>query len=251
MKKKITYLLMVALIVFSLAMPCYADEVTTLEETVVETTAEPVVEPTEGVVVEAEQQVDTTEENATEPSVDVSAILDEVKGKIADSSIWAVVGSSILAVVTIIGIVKTKFGWIVNAFTFIKKFFGVGDGDDGKTLEGTIGSIKENVVNEVREEFKSVKDTMDLYQKELAAKDTNDQKLYAMMTIFFANVKMPESARAELLEIATGIKQYAGNACDIAEQAQAVIDANVAEAEKDNPETPTLDEIVEEYMELG
>lgn len=252
MKKKITYLLMVALIVFSLAMPCYADEVTTPEDVVTEdvvTTIEetPAETPTEGAEGEPEQTPEADAETPTEEANDLSAVIAIVKEKIASSATWTMVGTSIVSIITFIGVLSSKFGGLKTVIDTIKDMVtGKADKDDVKTA---LDGAKE----ELAKEFKTAYSDNFAKLTKLAEQQTeNEKKLYAMLTLFMTNVKIPDSAKTEILNLAADVKQYSGDVYEIVEQVQEAIEASKAEAEKDAAETPTLDEILEEeYMELG
>lgn len=264
MKKRITYLLMVALIAFSLVMPCYADEAIPEETTVVEdvseteattpeetTLAEPTTEPTEGVEEPSESVTAPEEEKPTEEADDLSVLIEELKGNIKDLSLVGMLGTGGLIVLAVVGIVKKKFAGIIAIFAGIKSFLGIKDGEE-KTIDSALGDVKDKIVGEFKQEYKELREKMDKYEGEMTARDENEQKMFAMMTLFFTNVKMPESAKTEILNLATGIKKYTGDAYEIAKQVQEAIDEKVAEAEAETPETPVLDELLkEEYMELG
>ena len=266
MKRRIIYFLMVALIAFSLVMPCYAEEVTeatTIEEVVTtpeETTAEtheetPAEEATETVteaIDEAPEAVTTPEaETPTEQAEDLSALIAELKQNAKDLSLLGMLGTGGLIVLAVVGIVKNKFAGIIGVFNVIKGFLGIKDGEN-KTFEGALGDVKDKIVTEFKGEYADLKAQMEKYEAEMKTRDDNEQKLYAILTLFFTNVKMPESAKTEILAIVSGVKKYSGDAYEIAKQVQEVIDEKVAEAEAETPETPVLDELLkEEYMELG
>lgn len=258
MKKKITYLLMVALIAFSLVMPCYADEVTIPEETTLEETTEAiteaVTEPTEGVEEEVEQTPETEAETPTEEAFDLSAVLTEVKGKITDSAVWTMVGTSVVSLITFIGILTNKFGWLKNVVEVIKD--ALGGKADKEDVKNALDGAKEELTKEFKEAYAQKFDDVTKMLKQqgeaLTAAAENEKKLYAMLTLFMTNCKISESAKAEILNLATDVKKYSGDVYEIVEQVQEAIEADIAEAEKDTPPTPTLDEILEEeYMELG
>ena len=252
MKKKISYLFMVALIVFSLAIPCYADEETTYDgvvaedvfTTIEETPAETSTEVAEG---EAEQTPEEESETPTESANDLSAVIAVVKEKIASSATWTMVGTSLLSIITFIGVLSSKFGGLKTVIDAIKDMVkGKADKDDVKTaLDGAKEELSKEFKTAYSDDFKKL-------TKFAEQQAENEKKLYAMFTLFMTNVKIPDSAKTEILNFAADVKQYSGDVYEIVEQVQEAIDAGIAEAEKDTPETPTLDEILEEeYMELG
>lgn len=280
MKKKISYLLMVVLIACSLIMPCVADEPTTdlvteittelvtdaLEETPPE---EPTETPTEGETASGVLTAPTDEENATEDA-DLTAELEqikemveklskaedisEVKELISSSSTWVIVGAGILIIISVCGIVKKKFGVILNAFNTILGFFGKGKNENGEpvTLSGELKDVKDEIVKEVKKvtvtEYSEVAKTLELYRKELKNKEDNEQRMYAILTLFMTNCKISESAKAEILNILADVKKYSGDVSEFVAQAQEAIE----NAKEEAPQTPTLDQMLEEdYMDLG
>lgn len=283
MKKKISYLFMVVLIACSLIMPCVADEPTTelvteittelvtevLEETTPEEVTEPTETPTEGTEDIGEVIAPPTEENATD-GADLTDELEqikdmveklteaedmsEVKELISSSSTWVIVGAGIVIILAVCGIVKKKFGVIINAFNAILGFFGKVKNENGEpvTLNGELKDVKDKVVKEIKEamhtEYGEVSKTMKLYREELKNREENEQKLYAMFSLFMTNVKMSESAKKEILAILMGIKKYDGDPFEIVAQAQEAIE----NAKEEAPATPTLDQMLDEdYMDLG
>ena len=274
MKKKISYLFMVALFVFSLAIPCYADEAANAEalgtEAVITTTAEkPVEASTEGAEDVPEQEPVEEAETTTEDA-DLTAELEqikemveklskaedmsEVKELISSSSTWVIIGAGILIILSVCGIVKKKFGVILNTFNAILGFFGKDKNENGEpvTLSGELKDVKDEIVKEVKKathtEYSEVSKTMELYRDELKNKEENEQRMYAILTLFMTNCKISESAKAEILNILADVKKYPGDASEFVAQAQEAID----NAKEEAPPTPTLDQVLEEdYMDLG
>jgi hypothetical protein len=276
MKKRIVYLLMATLLAFSLTMPCYADEVTTPEEivteevvtTIEETPAETPTEPAEGEVEqtpEADEETPTEEANVADELAQIKDMVEklsqaedmsEVKELIASSSTWVVIGAGVLIILSVVGVVNSKFGGIFNVIKPVIGFFGNLKNDNGEpvTLSGELKGVKEQVVNEVKEamhaEYGELTKIMQLYQEELKNREENEHTIYAMLTLFMTHCKLPDTAKEEILNFATGVKKYSGSVSEIVEKVEAVIQKDLEQMEI--PETPVLDEILEEeYMELG
>lgn len=268
MKKKISYLFMVALLALSLIMPCVADEPTTdlateittelvtevLEETPADTTPEETsaVEETTPVVT-TEPEVTTpivTENDApaeTEPDVPLEEEWEMFKAKITDSATWTMIGTGILTAIVVIGTVAKKYGSIIQVF--VQMF---GKSKDGKTVHESIDGVKDQVKDVLDPEMQKINEKLERTEVALATAEDNNQKLYTMLILFMTNCKIGDSAKSEILTIATGIKKYSGNVDEIVAQAQEVIDANVEDNQRNAPPTPTLDQMLEEdYMELG
>lgn len=268
MKKRICYFIMAALIACSMVMPCYADEVdvtepieTTVAETTVAVTEESVEEtPTETATETAEATEtpvegsntpveETPTEEAETPSIDFA----ELKAKIADSATWTMLGSAIITVITVVGVVASKFSGVA---ALLETFKGVLIGKANKEdVDGALDNVEKNLKKEFKEayvkNFDSLTAMLKRQEKALQTTQENEQKLYAMLTLFMTNCKISESAKAEILNLAADVKKYEGDVFEVVSQAQEVIDADIAEKEKDTPATPVLDEIIQEYMELG
>jgi Fe2+ transport system protein B len=123
------------------------------------------------------------------------------------------------------------------------------DGKDGETVVGEIKKIKTDLIDELRTAYK---EEFENIHNELKNTEANEQRLYAILTLFMTNCKISESAKAEILNILADVKKYEGSPCELVAQAQEAIDNEIAEKEAQVPATPTLDKILDEdYMELG
>lgn len=257
--KRISYLFIVVLIVFSLITPCFADEVTTdfVETTYEDVATETIEETTEDVPTKEVQEDEPAEQSPTEV---VTVIVEEpatiekewdaFKEKITDSATWTMLGASGLTIITVILVVAKKFGVIIEAFKNIKKLLGLSKDDD--TLTGEIKKVGDNLVKEIKEsytnEVSSLKNMMEKYEKELQIRENNEEIIYTVLTLFIINCKISDSARTEILDMITGVKKYSGDIQEVIEEVQKAIE----NAKEEEPHTPTLDElIVENYMELG
>lgn len=272
MKKRICYFIMAALIACSMVMPCYADEVDvtepiettvaettvavteeSVEETVAETPTETATETAEATETPVEGSNTPVEETPTEEAETPSIDFAELKAKITDSATWTMLGSAIVTVITVVGVVASKFSGVATLLETLK---GVLSGKANKEdVDGALDNVKESLTKEFKEAYVKNFDSLTamLKRQEEALKTTqeNEQKLYAMLTLFMTNCKISESAKAEILNLAADVKKYEGDVFEVVGQAQEVIDADIAEKEKDAPATPVLDEIIQEYMELG
>lgn len=262
MKKKISYLFMVVLIACSLIMPCVADEPTTelvtelttelvtdvLEEMPAETTPEETsaVEETtpEEVVSEMETTTpDVTEPVVTEPQTSIEEEWEMFKAKITDSSVWTMIGTGFMTVLSIVVIVAKKFNVILDAFR---------RNADEDTIKGELKSVKDDLKGEYIANHKEISAFMERCEAALKNTEENEQKMYAILTLFMTNCKISESAKAEILNILADVKKYSGDVSEFVAQAQEAIDNDIAENQKNAPPTPTLDQMLEEdYMELG
>lgn len=266
MKKRISFLFACVMVALTLIMPCVADEETTdlvteiTTEMVTEVMTEEATEPTEdttavetetepvedetalgGVVAPAEGENAPTEENSA-PTNDVDE-WENFKAKISDTATWTMIATAIVTILTTIGTIKSKFDKIASL---------VHNKADNETLQGAIKDMEKELRNAYNANHKEVAATMKRYEEALKNTEANEQRLYAILTLFMTNCKISESAKAEILNILADVKKYEGDISEFVTQAQEAIDKEIAEKEAQAPATPTLDSLLEEdYMELG
>ena len=263
MKKKISCLFIGALVAFTLIMPCVADEATTDVVTeittgiVTEMLNDEVTAPTEDATTPVEDETasggvntPTEGENApaeenTAPTVDESAeeAWETIKAKITDSATWTMVGAALATILTVIATVKKSFD---NISTLVH----------GKADNESVQSALKDMENGLKETFKGnykeISSVMKRYEGALKNYEANEQRLYAILTLFMTNCKISESAKAEILNILADVKKYDGDISEVVAQAQEAINEAVKDAEGKAPPTPTLDQLLDEdYMELG
>lgn len=242
MKKRISYLFMVVLIACSLIMPCVADEPTTdlvteittelVTDVLEETTPEEVTTPVEEVTTPEEPEVTTEEISAVDE-------WEVFKSKITDSATWTMIGTGLVTILTILGTVKSRFDKISSL---------VHNKADNDTLKGELKGLQDDLKKAYNDNHKEVAAVMKRYEEALRTTAENEQKLYAILTLFMTNCKISETAKAEILNILADVKKYSGDVSEFVAQAQEAID----NAKPDTPPTPTLDQMLEEdYMDLG
>jgi hypothetical protein len=242
--KKITFLIMFVVMSISLTLPVFATDVgeptstesTPIEETLTESELEPPVDvPSEEVVLPDSMTGE-----------DIEGYWNEFKETIANFSVW------MTGIFGVSGVAAMGF---IAKWAFTKIFDKLAE-NASKTESKMDDKFVEN-----REAIESaVAKKIDTFATELIRLEKNTQtslenqdKMYALMTLFFTNVKMPESAKAEILEIASGIKKYEGNLEEMLAEAQKSIDTRHEEQKALAEPTPELDKLVEEttYMKLG
>lgn len=261
--KKIIRLFIGALVALTLIMPCVADEATTdvMTEITTELITEVMTEPTDtatetdtelvedesevgGVTTPTEDETAPTEEN-TAP-VEGGITEDEwnaFKAKISDSATWTMIGAAIMTILTTVATVKSKFDKISTL---------VHGKADNETIKGALKDMEKDLRDSYNKNHKEIAATMKRYEEALKNYEANEQRLYAILTLFMTNCKISDSAKAEILNILADVKKYDGDIVEVVAQAQEAIDEAVKEAEAQTPPTPTLDRMLEEdYMELG
>lgn len=280
------------LLVFSISLPCFADDTTnvltteftetTTKEAVAEDTTTPdnateteitgdaLTTPVEDIETAPEEVTTPSIESGAEPTISLSNELKEIKDMVAvlsnvddiselkellsNSATWIMVGACILTIITVVGTVASKFNSVVNFLATLKDTLtGKANQED---LDSALDNAKIDIKNEVNtayaENFKKVEKAWQKCEESIKNAEENEQKLYAMLTLFMTHCNIPTSAKAEILNLATGVKKYSGDVYEIVEQVEEAIQVDIAEKGGEMPETPTLDEILEEdYMDLG
>lgn len=229
MKRKIVFLFTCVLVALYMIMPCFADE----------ETAELVTEITTEVMTEMSEPV----ENAEEPVENADDEWEAFKAKITDVSTWTMIGAALLTILTTVGTVKSKFDKVASL---------VHTKADGEAIAEELKTVEAELKKSYLANHKEVSATLQRYEEALKNTEANEQRLYAILTLFMTNCKISESAKAEILNILADVKKYEGSPCELVAQAQEAIDNEIAEKEAQVPATPTLDKILDEdYMELG
>ena len=261
MKKIIIRLFIGALVALTMIMPCVADETTTgvmtelTTELVTEMLTEEVTEPTEEATeppteTEAEPTegetasggVTTPTEEETAPT-DADEAWETLKAKITDSALWTMIGAGLMTILTVLATVKKAFDKISIL---------VHGKADNESVQGALKTMEDDLKKIFTDNYKEVSATMKRYEGALQNYEANEQRLYAILTLFMTNCKISESAKAEILNILADVKKYDGDISEVVAQAQEAIDEAVKDAESKAAPTPTLDEMLEEdYMELG
>lgn len=250
MKKKITFLFASVLIALTMIMPCVADEPTTelvtdiTTELVTDILTEPEETPTEDETASGVVTTPTDEENAptgenSAPTEDANDEWETFKARITDSATWTMIGTALVTILTTLATVKSKFDKISSL---------VHNKADNDTLKDELKKMEKDLKEAYNANHKEVAATMKRYEEALANTEANEQRLYAILTLFMTNCKISESAKAEILNILADVKKYSGDISEFVAQAQEAID----NAKEEAPETPNLDKLLEEdYMELG
>lgn len=227
MKKKITFLFMGAMLAFYMLMPCVAEEVEIVTDVVTDVLEETPLEETPVVDVPTEE----TDE------------WDVFKDKITDSATWTMIGAALATILATVGTVKSKFEGIASL---------VKNKADEAAVKGALKDLENDLKKAYNNNHKEISDTLKRYEEALANTEANEQRLYAILTLFMTNCKISESAKAEILNILSNVKKYEGNISEFVAQAQEAIDEAVKEKEGETPPTPNLDKLLDEdYMDLG
>ena len=241
--KKIKILIMFVVMSITLTIPAFATEDVVPDPTentpVVETVTEGVNEPS----TEVSEEVVLPDSMTVE---DLEGYWNSFKDMLANVSVW---------LTTIFGVSGVAAMGFIAKWAFNKIFDKIAE-NASKTetkLDDKLVESREAIENAVSKKIDTFATELTRLEKQTQTSLENQDKMYALLTLFFTNVKMPESAKAEILEMASGIKKYEGTLEEMLAEAQKSIDTRHEEAVALAEPTPELDKLVEStnYMKLG
>ena len=236
--RKLTFLFMGVLLALSMLLPCVAEEAEIVTEIVTDVLEEAPLEETPAV--DEAPVVDAPTEDVPAEEADE---WDNFKDKITDSATWTMIGAALATILATVGTVKSKFDGIASL---------VKNKADETAVKGALKDLENDLKKAYNSNHKEISDTLKRYEEALANTEANEQRLYAILTLFMTNCKISESAKAEILNILSNVKKYEGNISEFVAQAQEAIDEAVKEKEGETPPTPNLDKMLnEDYMDLG
>lgn len=242
--------------------------------------------PGEETSTEETDEQGTTDKELEKIAEENKAFLDSVIQTITDGTMWANILTSITILISIVLIVKDKFGKTISVVNSALKRVGdlISKKADSETVIGELQKSNNEVstvinksLGEVRNELVPLIDSLQKsnaeasasinqnvgnmrnelvpllnnLQKQLDLKDENDKALWTVLTIFMQNVKIPESARTEILSRMNGIKECKGNIYELVTEAQEAINAMHEEKLALEEETPYLNSLLEEVEKEG
>lgn len=291
--KKIKILLMVFVLVLPLSLSSFttlesgeAETETTTEATTEATTETDEAAPGEETPTDVTDEPGTTDEELEKIAEENKAFLDSVIQTITDGALWANVLTSITILISIIFIVKDKFGKTISVVTSALKSVRdlINKKADSETVIGElqksnteVSMVINNSLGEMKNELLPLIDSLqkanaevstsinenvgnmrnelvpllNSLQKQLDVKDENDKALWTVLTIFMQNVKIPESARTEILNRMNGIKECKGSIYELVTEAQEAINAMHEEKLALEEATPNLNSLLEEVEKEG
>lgn len=228
----------------------------------------------------------TTNEELEKIAEENKAFLDSVIQTITDGALWANILTSITILISIVLIVKDKFGKLISVVTAAFKSVGdlISKKADSETVIGELQKTNtevsmafNNSLCEMRNELVPLIDSLkkanaevstsinqsvgnmrnelvpllNNLKEQLDVKDENDKALWTVLTIFMQNVKIPESARTEILSRMNGIKECKGSIYELVTEAQEAINTTHEEKLALEEETPHLNSLLEEVETEG
>lgn len=184
-----------------------------------------------------ETATETTTEVTTETEVvegmtekDLSEYWESFKQKISDSATWTSIGAGVLTIISTSGIVGYAFKKIIALLL---------DKADKESVKKEIVDLKEHITSEYNTNNKMI-------AERLEKTENNEEKLFAILSVFMLNCKIPDCAKAEIMSLLTGIKKYNGDISEIVEKAQEAIENAQNEKMSLEPPAPELDKLLEE-----
>lgn len=235
--KKIKFLIMFVVISISLTLPVFATEVGE---------PSPVVDTVTGASVDVDVSSGETELPDSMTGEDIEGYWNEFKETIANFSVW-MTGIFGVSGVAVIGFIAK---W---AFTKIFDKIAENASNTESKLDDKLVENRTAIEGAVNNKIDTLAVELTKIEKATQITMENQDKINVLLTLFFTNVKISESAKAEMLAIATGIKKYEGDLSGIVAEAQKAIDKTHEEQVELAEPTPELDKLIEEttYMKLG
>lgn len=157
--------------------------------------------------------------------------VDNLIDKLTNSALWISIGTVAAACLSIIGTVAAKFKNIVALIS--RKA-------DTKTVIDALKDSNSTI-------SKSFNDELTKVQNQLTEAKSTEDKLYTLLVLFITNVKMNPIAKAEIMKLISGAKNFSDDPDGIIEAVNKAIEE--AEEAEEKIETPALDAIT--TMELG
>lgn len=246
MKRLLTILAITLCLSCALTVPAFAEEdgenISTDITDIVENTENPdssetQVPPVEDLVEPptAPEETDTNVPDSTQSGAtdaddtpENDSTWDAFVDKITNSSLWISIGTYVLSAFALYELFKSKFSGLI---TLVK----------GKASAGDIKDYLHKFGNDIGNNVETVRRQL---TEQLAASDDANKKLMTILSIFMTNVKINDTAKAEILQVLSSVKEYTGTAAEIVETANAAIEA--AQKTVETTETPALDAIKEE-----
>ncbi len=183
---------------------------------------------------------ETTTEVTTETEVvegmtekDLSDYWESFKQKLSDTATWVSIGSGLLTIISTSGLI----GYGVKKILALLL-----DKADKESVKKEFVDLKEQILGEYNTNHK-------MLEERLEKTESNEDKFFAILSVFMLNCKIPDCAKAEIMAMLTNIKKYSGDISEIVTKAQEAIDN--AQNEKMSLESPSpeLDKLLLEEKE--
>lgn len=166
-----------------------------------------------------------------------SEVLEAITNVVTDGALWAKIGVTLLAALSIIVAVSKNLNSVKTALTTVIDFLK----GNGATKEDTANAL-EKVKNDITKDYKSSHDELTQKYNELIEKTNTQTAIVALLSLQL--VKSP-NARVQLMSLIADAKKIGGTVEEVVTTIEAEIEK--ADAEEPKPETPALDSIVSEF----
>lgn len=150
---------------------------------------------------------------------------DKILDKLTSATLWISIGSYGVSAFALYELVKKKFSGLVSL---------IKDKTEVKTIVATAKADILEMRSAIDEKVSVISDRIEAEQETI-------DKMLVIFSVFMANAKINEHAKAEILLMLTGVKAYTGNVAEIVDKVQEAVKA--AEAAEEKIATPVLDEI--------
>lgn len=222
MKRLFISLLTIVLFTFCLGVFASATEATETPEATIETPS-------------TESATESTTESTAPSTVEENSkeVVDYVIAVVTSSSFWATAASVLGGVVSIVILIVRNFN---NTTRLIK----------GKASATEINNAIASGVTEIGNQFTvtgaALSERMDKLEKNVETENANLKQVIVMLSTFILHSKIGTSAKAEIMKMMQGYKEYSGTVTEIIDQVQEAI--AIAEKEEEKVETPALNEVI-------
>ena len=187
-----------------------------------------------------ETATETTTEVTTETEVvegmteeDLSEYWESFKQKLSDTATWTSIGAALLTIISTSGLV----GYGVKKILALLL-----DKADKETVKKEFTDLKEQILGEYNTNQKMLTERFE-------KTESNEDKFFAILSVFMLNCKKPDCARAEIMALLTDIKKYGGDISEIVEKAQEAIENAQNQKMSLEEPAPELDKLLLEEKE--
>ena len=196
------------------------------------------VQPSEDAVI-GEDSTETTEEvteETTETKVvkeNTSELVEKVIAIATSSTFWTTAASIITGIVTVLVIFITNINKIKAS---------IKDKADNTTVRNVITGGVTEIGNSIAVNNAIIVENLKKLEKELEIEKANSKQMSVILATYILHSKIGTSAKAEIIKMINGYKEYSGTMTEIIEQVEDAI--KTAEKEEYKVETPALDEVI-------
>ena len=229
MKKFLLSIATVLLFGFCFCLFACAEDVQPSEDIVI---GEDIAETTDEVT---EETTETTDETTSTQVVkeNTSELVDKVIAIATSSTFWTTAASIITGIVTVLVVFITNINKIKAS---------IKNKADNETVRNVITGGVTEIGNSIAVNNAVIVENLKKVEKELENEKNNSKQMAVILATYILHSKIGTSAKAEIMKMFNGYKEYTGTMNEILEQVEDAI--KTAEKEEEKVETPALDEII-------